>query len=150
MHSNRPAPYTAAVKIWIAGLVLGPVFLFIGTALLSLDNTNMDLEIFLIWGYMVLYGGIFSLPSAALLWLSLTLQCRFRQTPSGFWYTVLGITFVLTAAPFLLLIFLFGELRFTGLLVAYLAGIWLGVYWAYRGAKFEKQPTDDVPLDANV
>jgi len=151
MHNNRPAPHTAALKIWVAGLILGPVFLFLGTIFSSPDKGVIDSETFLLWGYMVLYGGIFSLPSVGLLWLALMLQRRFRQTPSGFWYTVLGITLVLTAAPFLVLDFFFGEPGyFAGLIAAYLAGIWLGVYWAYRGAKSEQQSLDDSPLDANV
>lgn len=153
MQNSYPAPQFAVLKIWVAGIVLGPVFLFLGTALWlpEMGKTALDPETFLIWGYMVLYGGLFSLPSVGLLWLALTQQRRFLQTTVGFWATVLGITLTLTAAPFLLLGFFLGEQGFfAGLFVAYLAGIWLGVYWAYGRQKFEKQAPDDEPLDASL
>lgn len=152
MHNDSPDPVTAALKIWVTGLVLGPVFLFFGTVLLPLDSIDSDLDvsIFVMWGYMVLYGGIFSLPSMWLLVLALTLQLRLRQSRSCFWATILGTTLFLTAVPFLLLDFLIGGPGFAGFIAAYLAGIWLGVYRAYGRQKFEKQAPDDEPLDASL
>ena len=148
---HKPLPSIAALKIWLAGVLLGPVLLGIGLVVYELYTLGSpgspDGEIFPLYALMILYGGFFSLPSALALWLVISLQYRFRQKEAAFWPTILTATFLLTAAPF----FVFGwNMSISGWAVAYLGGIWLGVFWTFYRTTHPPEREPNEPLDANL
>lgn len=152
----RPVPFVAALKIWIAGLLLGPVLLAIGTFFYGLVSTGEPGSTDFIglpglWFLMILYGGVFSLPSVLLLWLMLVIQYRFKQSEFAFWVTILTATFCLTMGPFWVLFGLRNsDHEFFGFSLAYLGAIWLGVFWVFYRKSPLPEILQDEPLDANL
>lgn len=148
---RKPAPYIAALKIWLAGVLLGPVLLGLGLVVYEFYTTgksSYDHDVYMLYILMVLYGGFFSLPSALALWLVISLQYRFRQSEKTFWPTIIAATFILTTSPFY---FLLGdEIGLSAWAAAYLGGIWAGVLWTFyqRAQPYEVEPNE--PLDANL
>lgn len=148
-------PLIAALKIWLAGLLLGPVFLAIGSTVYDLVNSsesNIDdlANLLGAWVIMILYGGIFSLPSMLVLWLTLSIMHRFKQSEPVFWIAILSITFLLTIIPFGILAGWDEEGVIPGIALAYLGGIWTGVFWAiYRPNALEVVDAEE-PLDAHL
>jgi len=157
MLINKPAPHIAALKIWFAGLVTGPFIFIIVSSLFSLVSSGAagmgnfsSLPVYFI--IMALFGAIFSLPSALALWLFLSIQYRFQPPERVFWGTLLIATFLLVLAPFALLSgfqLMTENGTFLGMALAYLLGIWVGVYWAFHQTRFDKLPSDDAPLDTD-
>lgn len=155
---SRPRPLIAALKIWFTGIVLGPVLLALGALVgsLSMGDTNDNLgdpgSLLMLWLLMMLYGAVFSLPSALLLWLALAIQYRFQQTGTAFFSTLFFVTFLLSAGPFFFLRGFSGDKDtfFYGLMAAYVGAIWLGVLWAFRRVKTGLIEAADAPLDAEL
>lgn len=142
---NRPDPHIAALKIWLTGLVLGPIILFLfevpdlisGRSAWTCDAGPL-LETFLL---ALIVGGILSLPSVIILGITISIQYRYRQSKPAFWRAILFVSFLLTIMPFAFLMGLFqmnGDNEIIRMAIAYLAGIWIGVYWAFRGVRFDE------------
>ncbi len=149
---RKPVPYIAALKIWLAGVLLGPLLLGVGLILYELyargSNANLpDEGVFMLYLIMILYGGFFSLPSALALWLVIALQYRFNQSENIFWPTILSATFLLTAAPFFIIL---RDIDEYGFVAAYLGAIWLGVFWTFYQIRKLPESEPDEPLDANM
>lgn len=147
-------PLIAALKIWLAGLLLGPVFHAIGSTVYDLVNKGETdfsrVGNLFNWVYVVLLGGIFSLPSALVLWLTLSIMHQFEQSATVFWTTILSITFLLTIIPFGVLAGWDENGAIPGIALAYLGGIWTGVFWAiYRPNVLEVADAEE-PLDAHL
>ena len=151
---SKPSPSISALKIWLTGLLLGPVFLAIGSAVYNVVNkgeTDFDNfgNLLSVWALMILYGGFFSLPSLLVLWLTLFIMRRLKQSEPVFWTTILSITFLLTITPFAIL--LGDEMGFlSGMSLAYLGGIWLGVFWAFYWPAGSTEQSIEEPLDTNL
>ncbi|MCK6693594.1 MAG: hypothetical protein L6Q97_16045 [Thermoanaerobaculia bacterium] len=149
---RKPVPYIAALKIWLAGVLLGPLLLGLGMIINELYTRGSstiipDGSVFMLYLLMILYGGFFSLPSALALWLVIALQYRFNQSENVFWPTILSATFLLTTAPFFIIL---RDLDDFGFVAAYLGAIWLGVFWTFYRLKTFPEHEPDEPLDANL
>ena len=146
---SKPSPSISALKIWLTGVFLGPVFFGLGFVFYDIVNQNEIVftgftDLSLTWGFMILYGGIFSLPSMLLLWFILSILSRFEPRQPVFLATIFFTTLMLTVAP--LYVFMGGG----GIALAYLGAIWAGVYWAiYRPTALEISDTEE-PLDAHL
>ena len=155
---SRPRPLIAALKIWFAGVVFGPVLLALGAMVGSLstgganDNLGDPGSLLMLWSLMILYGAVFSLPSALLLWLALAIQYRFQQTGPAFFSMLFFVTFLLAAGPFFVFRGFSGDKDtfFYGLMAAYVGAIWAGVLWAFRRVKTGLIEAADEPLDAEL
>lgn len=150
---RQPVPHIAALKIWMAGVLLGPVLMIIGLSVYEWHTAGSRSiflrsdDIFYLYTLMVLYGGLFSLPSALALWLIILLQYRSTQNGSTFWLTILTATFLLTTVPFS---FLGDNTALVGWAAAYLGAIWTGVFWTFYEPGKNPEPEANEPLDKNV
>lgn len=150
---NKPASHIAALKIWFAGLLLGSfIFILFDFLARTISGRETDMSTVVdsltMFAIMVVVAGIYSLPSALALLLVLTIQYRFRQSETAFWGTILCATLALTIAPFAVLQdpLLQEDGLFLRMAAAYLAGIWIGVYWVFRGVRFD-EPESQGPLE---
>lgn len=157
---TTPRPLPAALKIWIAGVLLGPLMLYLGVVVLGilpldLFESNDLRNLMGTWFLLVFFGGVCSVPSLLLLWLLLDIFLRKMdiQKPA-FWIVLSVFTLVLTCTPFF---FLMGGTyhqskvpQLFGFTIAYLIAIWIGIFWAFRGMNTGAEEDTAEPLDANI
>ena len=155
-----PRALPAALKIWIAGVLLGPVLLYFEDQVSGVFHLNLfesgDLrDLMGTWFLLFFFGGIFSVPSLLVLWLLLDILLRKMDLKKPrFWVLLAVFTLVLTAVPFFYLMggtWYASKLpQFSGFTIAYLVAIWAGVYWAFRGMNTGAEDDPTEPLDANL
>lgn len=149
---RKPVPHIAALKIWMAGVLVGPVLLTIGMSfyegyVTKSPSSLLDKDFLFFYMLMVLFGGLLSLPSALALWLIILLQYRSTQNETTFWPTIFIATFLLTTVP---LSFLGVDTAFAGWSAAYLGAIWVGVLWTFYEPEKNPESEANEPLDKNV
>ncbi len=160
LKMTTPRPLPVALKIWIAGVLLGPLMLYLGDQVLGILRLNLfesgELrDLMGMWFLLVFFGGICSVPSLLVLWLFLDIFLRKMDIRKPFFWIVLAVfTLVLTALPFFFLMggtWRQGKIpQLFGFTSAYLIAIWAGVYWAFRGLNTGTEEDTTEPLDANL